>query len=133
MTFFKRKVSNESSTVVNVDEVYVVTTIITSSYDDGSGCGPRCVTWYFLAKLENEEYYELFSGKKLEKKEDLHKDGMVSINFDTPYIENVKPLKEYLRNESTKKMDIKLLFDFITDMNVLGSLGAFKESEDVED
>ena len=29
-------------------DVRVATTIITSSYSDGSGNEPRCITWYFL-------------------------------------------------------------------------------------
>ena len=31
-----------------VEKVKVATTGIVSSYDDGSGLGPRCLKWYFL-------------------------------------------------------------------------------------
>ena len=86
MAFFKRKASTNPSTLVNVEDVYVATTTITSSHNDGTDCGPRCVTWYFLVKLENNEYHELFAGKKIEKEEDTHKDDMVVASFDTPYI-----------------------------------------------
>lgn len=132
MAFFKRKASTNLSTLVNVEDVYVATTTITSSHNDGTGWGPRCVTWYFLVKLENNEYHELFAGKKIEKEEDTHKDDMVVANFDTPYIEKIEPLTEYLRDKSKKKINIQLLFDFITNMNVLNSLGAFEDNESDE-
>jgi len=132
MAFFKRKASTNPSTLVNVEDVYVATTTITSSHNDGTDCGPRCVTWYFLVKLENNEYHELFAGKKIEKEEDTHKDDMVVASFDTPYIEKIEPLTEYLRDKSEKKMNIQLLFDFITNMNVLNSLGAFEDDEQIE-
>ena len=132
MTFFKRKTSTNPSTLVNVEDVYVATTTITSSHNDGTGGGPRCVTWYFLVKLENNEYHELFAGKKLEKEEDTHKNDMVVASFDTPYIKKVEPLTEYLRDKSEKKMNIQLLFDFITNMNVLNSFGAFEDDEQIE-
>jgi len=35
----------------------------------GFAWGPSCVTWYFLVKVENNEYHELFAGKKIEKRE----------------------------------------------------------------
>ena len=133
MAFFKRKESTNPSTLVNVEDVYVAKTTITSSHNDGTGCGPICVTWYFLVKLENNEYHELFAGKKIEKEEDTHKDDMVVANFDTPYIEKIEPLTEYLRDKSEKKMNIQLLFDFITNMNVLNSLGAFVDDQEDED
>ena len=57
MAFFKRKESENSRTLVNVEDVYVASTAITSSYNDGTGCGLRCVTWYFLAKFENNDYH----------------------------------------------------------------------------
>lgn len=133
MAFFKRKASTNPSMLVNVEDVYVATTTITSSHNDGTGCGPRCVTWYFLVKHENNEYHELFAGKKIEKEEDTHKDDMVVANFDTPYIEKIRPLTEFLRDKSKKEMNIQLLFDFITNMNVLNFLGAFEEDKDNED
>ena len=132
MAFFKRKVSTNPSTLVDVEDLYVATTTITSSHNDGTGCSPICVTWYFLVKLENNEYHELFAGKKIEKEEDTHKDNMVVANFDTPYIEKIEPLTKYLRDKSEKKMNIQLLFNFITNMNVLNSLGAFEDDQEDE-
>ena len=145
MAFFKRKASTNPSTLVNVEdvvvakttvnveEVYVAKTTITSSYNDGAGWGPQCATWYFLVKLENNEYHELFAGKKIEKVEDTHKDDMVVANFNTPYIEIIVPLTEYQRDKSEKEMNIQDLFDFITNMNVLNSLGAFEDDQEDEE
>lgn len=130
MAFFKKSKKDTSNTEIKVADVYVVTSNLTSSYDDGSGCGPMCVTLYFLAKCEDDEYYELFYGKKFEKKES--KDGYSFQKFDTPYVEKVEPLKKYLKDPDKVIIDIEFLFDFITNMNVLSSLGAFEEEEDEE-
>ena len=129
MAFFKRNASTNSSTLVNVKDVYVATTTITSSYNDGSGMGPRCVTWYFLIKLENNEYHELFSGKKIERNENTHNEDVSVAHFDTPYIEKTEPLTKFLRDKSKKEMEIQLLFDFITNMNVMNFMGAFKDDK----
>ena len=129
MAFFKRKSSNNSSTLINVKDVYVATATIFPEYFDNIGCGPRCVTWFFLVRRKNNEYYELFSGKKIEKEKDIHKDGMESAYFDTPYIEKVDPLADYQNDRSQKKLDSHLLFSFITKLNVLNSLGAFRDDE----
>lgn len=80
-----------------------------------------------MATCEDGEYYELFSGKKLEKEADTH-DGIVIIqNFDTPYVEKAEPLREYFKDDTKDKIDIQSLFDFITNMNVLGYVGAFSD------
>lgn len=54
---------------------------LTSSYNDGSGLGPRCVTVYLLARQENKVYYELFTDKKIEKESDMHSDGDECVEF----------------------------------------------------
>ena len=127
MAFFKRKFS----TLVNVEDVYIAKTTITSSYNDGTGLGPRCVTWYFLVRLKNNGYHELFAGKRLEKVEDSQQENnMVFEVFDIPYIQEVEPLMKYLKDESQKKISLQLLFDFINNMNVLNSFGAFKKLQE---
>ena len=113
MAFKKRKRKGTVDANVKVADVYVITSMIISSYNDGTGCGHMFVTMYFLARREDGEYYELFSGKKIEK-DNRPKDGFLVQNFDTP--------------KST--IDIQCLFDFITNMNVLNTLGAFEETED---
>ena len=58
---------------------------------------------------------------------------MIVADFGTPYIEKIEPLSEYLRDKAEKKMNIQMLFDFITNMNVLSSLGAFEGEQENED
>ena len=130
MAFFKRKRKGTINTNVKVADVYVVTSIIISSHNFIIGRGPMCVTMYFLAKCEDGEYYELFSGKKMEK-EKQPEDGFLAHTLDTPYVEKAEPLNKYLKSNKLT-IDIESLFDFITDMNVLGKLGAFPDEEDEE-
>ena len=132
MGFFNRKkddVTLKPSKVL-VSEVYVCKVSLTSNYDDGSGLGPQCVDFYLLAKLENEKYSELFSGKNLEMEKDCHKDGFTFKNFNTIYIEEVKPLSDYLIKESLQLIDIQDLFDFIVNYNVLIYLDSLDEKEE---
>ena len=131
MAFFSRKRKGTINANVKVADVYVVTSMIISSYNDGTVGGPMCVTMYFLAKCEGGEYYELFSGKKLEK-EKQPENGILSQTLDTPYVKKAEPLTQYLRNPNKLTIDIQSLFDFITDMNVLGKLGAFSDEENEE-
>lgn len=125
MKLFKKNKQDKKTYATN--EIYVLTTTITSNYDDGSHNGPICVTWYFLATKKDDFYYELFSEKKIEKETDMHSDGVVSLTFNVPYIERVEPITQYLVDSSKKELDKVLLFDFITNMNVLNHLGAFEE------
>lgn len=131
LSFFKGKSNNRSTKLeFNCADVYVLTTTIISSYNDGMGCGPRCVTWYFLSTRCQNEYYELFSGKKLKKESDCHSDGYTLKTFNEPYIEKIEPLKDYLRDKNKKTMDSQLLFDFITQMNVEASISSSGRNED---
>ena len=132
MGFFNRKKDDVTLKLskVLVSEVYVCKVSLTSNYDNGSGLGPQCVDFYLLAKLENEKYSELFSGKNLEMEKDCHKDGFTFKNFNTIYIEEVKPLSDYLINESLQLIDIQSLFDFIVNYNVLFYLDSLDEKEE---
>ena len=103
---------------IRCDEVYVLTTEIISSHDDGSGWGPQCVTLYYLGTKKGGIYYELFSGKKLTEEKDTHLKDCVSKEFNVPYITKVEMLTKYLRDQTMKTIKLELLFDFITDMNV---------------
>lgn len=126
--FIKRKSTRIGT--LKVEEVKVATTIIISSYNDGSGASPRCVKWYFLVREVNGKYHEIFSDKQIEKEEDTYRNGFISQNFDTPYIRKLEPLTQYLRNPKEKVIEVQLLFDFILDMNVQERLGTSKERED---
>lgn len=110
--------------IYKVEEIYVVTTKIISNYNDKSREGPKSVTMYFLAKYENEEYYELFSDKKFEKEKEQD-ENISSYDFNTPYITKVENLSKYLKDKNKVTIDGNLLFDFITNMNVLNKLGVF--------
>ena len=129
MAFFRRKRKDTIKTNVKVSDIYVVTSIIISSYNAGTGFGPMCVTMYFLGKYEDGEYYELFSGKKLENKKQPE-DGFLFQTFDTPYVKKAEPLTKYLRNHKKEMIDIQSLFDFITQMNVLDKLGFLSDEEE---
>ena len=61
---------------------------------------------------------------------DCHKDGFTFKNFNTIYIEEVKPLRDYLINESLQLIDIQSLFDFIVNYNVLIYLDSLDEKEE---
>ena len=126
MSFFNKRRKDTINQKVKVADVFVITSMIISSYNDGTGLGPRCVTMYFLAKSENDEWYELFSGRKLEKEKEPE-DGILSQTFDTPYVEKAEPLAKYLKNPNKIMIDTQSLFDFITNMNVRGVLGAFSK------
>lgn len=129
MAFFNgRKKTN--NTTLKVKDVKVATTIITSSYNDRSGAGPKCVKWYFLVYEEKGKYYEIFSHKQIEKESDTHHDGVGSQYFDTPYIEKLEPLTEYLEDKNKKVIELQLLFDFILNMNLYERLGAFDGCKD---
>ena len=109
MGIFKRKQT------IRCDEVYVLTTEIISSHDDGSGWGPQCVTLYYLGTKKHGIYYELFSGKRLTEEKNTHFEDLISKSFN---ITKVEMLTEYLRDQTMKTIKLELLFDFITDMNV---------------
>ena len=129
MGIFSKRKSTETATL-NVEEVNIATTFIISSYNDGSGAGPRCVKWYFLVREVNGKYHEIFSNKQIEKEEDTHHNGFTSQSFDTPYIQKLEPLTQYLRNPKKKVIELQLLFDFILNMNVQEQLGTSEESDD---
>ena len=112
---FKKKQKGTINSKVKVDDIYVISSLIISSYDDGTDDGPYTVTMYFLAKCINNEYYELFSGTKLEKESQNDSSPQ---SLDTPYVLKAEPLKNYLTDENTNKIDIQSLFDFITRFNV---------------
>lgn len=122
MAFFSKKKGRRAEKIrneeVKVEDVKIATTNITSSYDDGSGLGPRCVKWYFLVHEIDGKYYEIFSNKRIKEEVDTRNDGVTYQTFDTPYIEKVEPLREYLKNPYKKVIDVQLLFDFVLDMNV---------------
>ncbi len=102
----KKKTKSEIPKKYHIDEVYVLKTYILSTIDEGTGLGPRSITKFFLAKKEDEKYFELFSN--VEIKEDL--------SYNSPIIDEVKPLTDYISDEY-KERTIEFLFDFILRLN----------------
>lgn len=106
----KNKTELEVPKKYNIDEVYVLKTYIVSDINDGTGAGPRCITCYFLAKKEEEKYFELFSNVEIKKE---------SSYFNEPVIEEVKPLTDYINDKYKRRtMESKLLFDFLLNLNM---------------
>lgn len=58
--FFTRKRKSRIDKNVKVAEVYVVTAKIVSSYNNGDGCGPMCVTMYFWPNLKRASITNCF-------------------------------------------------------------------------
>lgn len=91
--------------------------VISNCRVDSFPC-PVVVKVYLLAqKDEKNEFYEIFTGRKIENEASTHQDGYVYQNFNIPYIEKVEPLTSYLVKD-LKQIDISLLFDFLVDLNV---------------
>lgn len=110
------KDNKSDTTEYNPQDIFRLTTEITSIYNDGSGLGPRIITEYYLATKEDEDFYELFSKVKIEKEEDTHSEEFCCKNFNTPYITQVEPLTDYVKDPN-KKLSADLLFAFITEVN----------------
>lgn len=132
----KEEKANKSEGVdlreIECNEVYVLTTQVISNHYNGSGYGPQCVTFYYLGIKKENSYYELFSGKKLIEEKDTHSAGCSSKKFNVPYITEVEKFTEYLRDKTMKTIELRLLFDFITEMNVNEIVEARSDEEDDE-
>ena len=136
MAFFKkRKIKskvdehNIIATTLKVSEIKLATTTIVSSYSSNIWNGPKYVKWYFLVREVDGKFYEIFSNRKIEKDEDSHHNECIIKDFDRPYITEVEPLTNYLRNPNIDVIESQLLFDFILTMNVHESLKTFEENK----
>lgn len=108
--FARKQGKKRTSQLYNVEDVYVLKTYIVSNINDGTGLGPRCITCYFLAKKEEEKYFELFSNLEIKKELSY---------FNEPVIEEVKPLTDYINDKYKRRtMESKLLFDFLLNLNM---------------
>ena len=83
----------------------------------------------YFSKLKEKDgkYFELFSGVELKKESDIHSNGFAFRFKNTPYIENITPLVQYLRDKTLKTLSYENLFDFITSINVELILSSKKE------
>lgn len=115
MSIFKKKVGKEIGKkerqeleIFDINDIYVLTTSIVSSYNDGNGNGPIYITKKYLAEKEDENFYELFSGVKFSN----------STSFDVPKIEKVEHLTDFVILKGTyTKLSAKVLFYLITQWN----------------
>ena len=135
----QRKARLKNSRIVKYDpnDIYLLLTEITSSYNDGSGFGPQYVKEYFLAYKDGKDFYELFSGTRIEKEEDTHKAGCICKNFDTPYITEVVPMTKCVKKPE-EKITSDLLFTFLTDINTRLRISGetqddFEDEDEVEE
>lgn len=111
-----RLLKKEREEKLKVEDIFVVKAELLSNYNDGSGVGPMHVTQYFLAEIKDEQICELFSGTVLEEEnEDKH--------FNTYYVIKSKPLKIFLKNAETIKVNKTELFNFINNLNAVHFLG----------
>lgn len=90
------------------ERIYLLTTEIISSYNDGSGTGPKAaIEQYYLAVKEEDKFYELFS------KVELTKDK----KFDIPYIIKEERMIEYVK-DSEQMLTSEELFEFVVKRNM---------------
>ena len=118
MAFFTRCPSK----LVNLDELYVAKIVWTTGYDNGKGSLGQDVTMFFLVTIRDFEYFELFSGVKLD--EELSTSTETEY-LDTPYIVHTEPLKKFFKTDQ-KQIDLATLFNKIININIYHSFGAFQ-------
>lgn len=125
MKFFlgkSKKRNRQEERIVNCSEIFVAKTTICSSFLDPHGGEPLTLEKYFLVTEKDGKYFELFSGVELKKESDIHSNGFAVSFKNTPYIENITPLVQYLRDETLKTLlktlSYENLFDSITTINV---------------
>lgn len=134
MKFFlgkSKKRNRQEERIVNCSEIFVAKTIVYSSFLDPHGGGPLTLEKYFLVTEKDGKYFELLSGVELKKESDIHSNGFAVSFKNTPYIENITPLVQYLRDETLKTLlktlSYENLFDSITTINVELILSSKKE------
>lgn len=108
---YQSKIKNNKMKVYDPKDIYLLTTEINSNYR------LIVVTQYYLAIKKQGKFYELFSEVEIEKEEDTHENGFCMQYLNKPYIVKVEPLINYVK-KSRKKLSAKLLFSFITKLNI---------------
>lgn len=134
MKFFlgkSKKRNRQEERIVNCSEIFVAKTTVYSSFLDPHGGGPLTLEKYFLVTEKDGKYFELLSGVELKKESDIHSNGFAVSFKNTPYIKNITPLVQYLRDETLKTLlktlSYENLFDSITTINVELILSSKKE------
>ena len=109
----KFRSSENNTNLIDTKNVFLLTTHLVSSYDDGSHDGPKMVQVLFLTTKGEDAYYEVFSGMKIEPYDMQHPIEC----FDKAYMKKAEPLSKYLRNPEDSLMQASELMEFLTILN----------------
>ena len=122
--FFKKKRKGEESKklTVKVDDVYIATSNLKASCDDGKGFYDKKVTLFYLVLKSSYGYKELFTGRELVLDEDEE-------FLDIPFIQRVESLREYLGDYDGEEITYTALFDIIANINAMVKLGALEKTK----
>ena len=115
----------DKSNLIDTRNVFLLTTYVVSSYDDGSHDGPKMVKVLFYATKGENAYYELFSGMKIEPFDVEHPIEC----FDKAFMKKAEPLSKYLSNPSDYMMKASELMEFLTILNTQETLKAKSKQE----
>ena len=121
----KFRSGEDKSNLIDTKDVFLLTTYVVSSYDDGSHNGPKMVKVLFYAKKGENAYYELFSGMEIEPFDVEHPIEC----FDKAFMKKAEPLSKYLRNPENSIMKASELMEFLTILNTQEILKAKSKQE----
>jgi len=121
----KFRSGEDKSNLIDTKDVFLLTTYVVSSYDDGSHDGPKMVKVLFYAKKGENAYYELFSGMEIEPFDVEHPIDC----FDKAFMKKAEPLSKYLRNPENSMMKASELMEFLTLLNTQEILKAKSKQE----
>jgi len=121
----KFRSGEDKSNLIDTKDVFLLTTYVVSSYDDGSHDGPKMVKVLFYAKKGENAYYELFSGMEIEPFDVEHPIDC----FDKAFMKKAEPLSKYLRNPENSMMKASELMEFLTILNTQEILKAKSKQE----
>ena len=121
----KFRSSKDKSNLIDTRNVFLLTTYLVSSYDDGSHDGPKMVKVLFYAKKSENAYYELFSGMEIKPFDVEHPIEC----FDKAFMKKAEPLANYLSNPSDYMMKASELMEFLTLLNTREILKAKNKQE----
>ena len=121
----KFRSGEDKSNLIDTKDVFLLTTYVVSSYDDGSHNGPKMVKVLFYAKKGENAYYELFSGMEIEPFDVEHPIDC----FDKAFMKKAEPLSKYLRKPKNSMMKASELMEFLTLLNTQEILKAKSKQE----
>ena len=122
--FFKKKRKGDElrKLTIKVDDVYIVTSNLKASCNEGKGFYEKRVTLFYLATKVSYGYKELFSGRDLLLDEDEE-------FLDIPFIQKVEPLREYLGDYDKEEITYTALFDIIANVKAMAKLGGLEKTK----